>query len=199
MRRWRSIPVPQRVAAAVVLVVLGAIGFLPLFGGPGYEHSLASGLVVPAATAIAAALELSASARSPMSGVGRALATGVLLAGVAFATALLHAIRVGLCDLWGGALFFLLTAGFGALLGGGWGALVAEIARSRKRRRLACVLLGLLAPLAGIAVSVARFYSSPMIFAYDPFFGFFSGTLYDTIVDQRPQLWSYRAGSTIVS
>jgi hypothetical protein len=34
-----------------------------------------------------------------------------------------------------------------------------------------------------------------MIFSYDPFFGFFSGTLYDTIVDVRPQLWSYRAAS----
>jgi len=34
-----------------------------------------------------------------------------------------------------------------------------------------------------------------MIFAYDPFFGFFSGTLYDTVVDVRTGLWSYRAGS----
>jgi hypothetical protein len=34
-----------------------------------------------------------------------------------------------------------------------------------------------------------------MIFAYDPFFGYFSGTLYDTVVDVRTPLWTYRAGS----
>jgi hypothetical protein len=49
--------------------------------------------------------------------------------------------------------------------------------------------------VAGIAVSVGRFYTSPMVFSYDPFFGYFSGTLYDTVVDARPELWTYRAGS----
>jgi len=34
-----------------------------------------------------------------------------------------------------------------------------------------------------------------MIFAYDPFFGYFSGALYDTVVDVRTELWSYRAGT----
>ena len=43
-------------------------------------------------------------------------------------------------------------------------------------------------------MSLARFYGSPMIFAYDPFFGYFSGTLYDTVVDVRPELWTYRGG-----
>jgi len=34
-----------------------------------------------------------------------------------------------------------------------------------------------------------------MIYSFDPFFGFFSGALYDTIVEVRPELWTYRAGS----
>jgi hypothetical protein len=184
------------VAGLVVLVLLSAIGFLPLFGGPGYEMCVASGIVIPATAAIAVALELSATNdREPLPSVGRALGTGALLASVAYLTALLHGLRVGLCDLWGGTVLFLLTAGFGALLGGLWGALVAEVARRRKRRRLACILLGLAGPLGGILVSLARFYGSPMVFAYDPFFGYFSGTLYDTVVDARPELWTYRAGS----
>ncbi len=49
-------------------------------------------------------------------------------------------------------------------------------------------------PLASILVSVGRFYTSPMIFAYDPFVGYFSGTLYDTLIDFSGLL-SYRAGS----
>jgi hypothetical protein len=189
---------PPAVATAVVFVALGAIGFLPLFGGPGYEHSLASGLVVPAAAAIATALRSSRAAPpSPLACVARGLAYGAWLAAVAFATALLHGLRVGICDFASGATLFLLTAGVGGAMGGVWGALVAEVARGRRTRGLACVLMALAGPLAGIAVSVARFYGSPMIFAYDPFFGFFSGTLYDTIVDVRPELWSYRAGSSV--
>jgi hypothetical protein len=189
-------PQPRSLAALVVFVALGAIGFLPLFGGPGYEQSLASGLVVPTAAAIAAAVELSAVSHvAPAWAAARGVGIGALLAGVAFATALLHGLRVGICDFRGGATFFVLTAGFGAALGGLWGAVVAEWARGRKRRKAWCIALGLAAPLAGIVASVVRFFTSPMIFSYDPFFGFFSGTLYDTIVDVRPELWTYRAGS----
>ena len=190
---------PQRVAAAVVFVSLGAIGFLPLFGGPGYEHAVASGLVVPSAAAIATALELAAlPCPAPLGCAARGLASGAALAAIAYATAIAHGLRAGMCDFWGGSLLFALTAGMGALLGGSWGAVVSEIARSRRTaagRRIACVLLALAAPLLGVAVSVARFYASPMIFAYDPFFGYFSGALYDTVVDVRVELWTYRAGT----
>ncbi len=191
---------PRRLAFAVVFVVLFVIGFVPLFGGPGYEHSLASGIIVPSAAAIAVALELSvgpgvAPLDAPLACVTRALATGGALASVAFLTAVFHGLRVGMCDFWGGAVLFVLTAGCGALMGGLWGACVAEVCRGRKRRRLCAVLLALAAPLGGIVVSVARFYTSPMVFSYDPFFGYFSGTLYDTIVDVRTELWTYRAGS----
>jgi tetratricopeptide (TPR) repeat protein len=201
---------PPRLAAAVVFVLLSGVGFVPLFGGPGYEHALASGLIVPSAAAISVALQLlSGPAPVPLACAGRGLATGVTLALVAYATALLHGLRVGMCDFAGGSVLFALTAGCGALLGGIWGACVAEVARGRKRPdgtspaspgrgrnpRIACVLLGLAAPLAGVVASVARFYGSPMVFSYDPFFGYFSGTLYDTIVDVRTELWTYRAGT----
>jgi len=186
---------PRAIAGAVVVVALGAIGFLPLFGGPGYEQSLASGLVVPSVAAVATAVEVSASPLAPLACVARGIDLGARLAALAFATALLHGLRAGMCDLSGGAVFFALTAGFGALMGGAWGALAGEASRGLRRRRLACVLLALAGPIAGIAVSLARFFGSPMIFAFDPFFGFFSGTLYDTVVDERVELSTYRAGS----
>jgi hypothetical protein len=183
----------------VVFVLLGAIGFLPLFGGPGYEHALASGVVVPAAAAITVALSLSRAATRPLDAVLRGVLWGAALAAVAYLTAILHGLRVGMCDLSGGTVLFLLTAGVGSVMGGVWGALVAPLARrgSGRWRRLRCVLFALAGPLAGIAVSVGRFLTSPMVFAYDPFFGYFSGTLYDTVVDARPELWSYRGGSLL--
>jgi hypothetical protein len=189
------------VAAIVVFAVLLAVGFLPLFGGPGYEHALASGLVVPMAAAIAAAVAgargqgLPGNRRSPLATLGWAFGTALLLAALAYATALLHGARVGICDFWGGTAFFVLTAGFGALVGAAWGVVAGEIARGRRRAGAIAVVLGIAGPIGGIVVSVARFYGSPMIFAYDPFFGYFSGTLYDTVVDVRPELWTYRAGT----
>ena len=175
-----------------------AVGFLPLFGGPGYEQSLASGLVVPGAAAIAAALDLRrwrAVTVPPLESLGRGVAIGLAFAALAFATALLHGVRVGFCDLAGGAATFALGPGIGAVMGGAWGAVVGEIVRALVGGRLAAVLLALVMPVATIAVSVGRFYTSPIIFAFDPFVGYFSGTLYDTVVDAGAALLTYRAGS----
>ena len=189
---------PRVVGALVVGSVVGGAGFVPLFGGPGYESSVASGVVVPSVAAIATAIELSAGRDlAPLGCVLRGIGTGALLAAVALATAWLHVLRVGACDPWGGTVFFVLTAGAGSVLGGLWGAGVAEMCRSRRRRRLACVLLGVAGPLGGIGVSVVRFYGSPMVYSYDPFFGYFSGALYDTVVDVRTELWTYRAGTIV--
>ncbi len=188
--------IAQRRAAAFVIATVGAIGFVPLFGGPGYESALASGFFVPTAASMATAWDTSASPPArPIDCVGRGLKSGLVLSALAMATTLLHAMRVGMCDLVGGLLLFVLTAGVGALMGGVFGAAVGELARGSRKRRLLCVLGASTGPLAGTAISVARFYGSPMVFAFDPFFGFFSGALYDTIVDVRPELWSYRAGS----
>jgi hypothetical protein len=133
--------------------------------------------------------------RSAQANRSRRAGSGLALAGVAFATALIHGARVGLCDLAGGAVGFVLTALFGAVLGGVWGAVVAEVARGRRRRRVIAIVGGLALPLASALVSVGRFYTSPMIFAFDPFVGFFSGTLYDTVIDAGTSLITYRAGS----
>jgi tetratricopeptide (TPR) repeat protein len=186
----------QRWAGGIVALVLLGVGFVPLFGGPGYEQALASGLVVPSAAALATAFDLDdRDAPSPFACVLRGLSSGLFLAAIAFATALVHALRVGLCDLLGGALDFALTAGFGALLGGAWGAVVAEATRRRRMRAFTVVLAALSLPLLGIVTSLLRFYTSPMVFAFDPFFGYFSGTLYDTVIDAGTALVTYRVGS----
>src|ERR1700678_3462399 len=109
----------EKWAVAAVAGVLLGVGFLPLFGGPGYEHALASGVLVPAAAALATSYDLrSGDPPSPLACVGRGVASGLLLAATAFAVALVHGLRVGFCDLGGGAIGFVLTAGFGAVLGG---------------------------------------------------------------------------------
>lgn len=202
MARLRSIPYAR--AGLFVLVVLGAIGFVPLFGGPGYEQSLATGLLVPSTAAIAIALDSARSERTPLASVARGALLGVVLAALALFTALVHAARVGICELWGALLYFALTSAIGCVMGGVWGAVVGEavsamvrrgrVVRPRRRAALA-VALSLAGPIGCAAISVGRFIAAPMIFAYDPFVGYFSGTLYDTVIDAGSAMLTYRAGS----
>ncbi|HYJ09527.1 MAG TPA: tetratricopeptide repeat protein, partial [Polyangiaceae bacterium] len=113
-------------------------------------------------------------------------------------SASLHGLRVGLCDPGEGFLLLLLGPGFGALLGGATGAYIGLFARRisvARRRALVAVGLALLAPISGIVVSLVRFYTSPMVFAYDPYFGYFSGPLYDTVIGSLWPLVSYRVGT----
>jgi tetratricopeptide (TPR) repeat protein len=195
------------IAIGVVVVVLVRVGFVVLFGGLGYEYALACGLLLPSVCAVwtANALVSEARARPPIEGVLGGLWRGALLAAVAIAIGLLHGVRAGVCDLWGGLAGFVLGPGLGALVGGVWGAIVGELASPHRcepnastrhtRRHILATVLALVGPAGTAAVSVWRFYSSPMIFAFDPFVGYFSGTLYDTVVEPGPALLSYRAGS----
>lgn len=188
---------PAIIGLACVVLAMGALGFVPLFDGPGYESALGAGLLLAFAVSTAAALDTSrteAEPPPPIDVLARGLAVGALFALAAWLTTLIHGLRAGFCDAVGGSAHFAVGPAAGALLAGTWGALAGELARGREHRRLAAVLLALAGPLASIAVSIGRFVTSPMIFAYDPFVGFFSGTLYDTVIDYSGLL-SYRAGS----
>lgn len=187
-------------AAAATAVAFLAYGFIPQFGGPGYEAALGAGLVLPAITAISAAFDVAQLRASPLEAFGRGLTRGAVLAAVGLALILLHGIRVGFCDaLWGIELYLLAPAP-GALLAGVWGAFVGLCAariNGKGRLRAALILGALGAPLGGIVLSLGRFYTSPMVFAFDPFFGYFAGPLYDTVIDPFWTLATYRAGTVL--
>ncbi len=181
-------------AAAILTVV----GFLPLFAGPGYESALAAGLVLPSVVATAVALEVTRLRSTPFAALSLGVRRGVILALLGFCIALLHGLRIGFCDPIGDSLLFLLGGGFGAVMGGAWGAVAGVVATElRRRQRTSAVLLALAGPLGGIAISLWRFYQSPMVYAFDPFFGLFAGPLYDTVVERIGGLATYRLGSVL--
>jgi tetratricopeptide (TPR) repeat protein len=185
------------IAIGLVVVVLFRVGFIPLFGGLGYEYALACGLLVPSVAAVWTANAIATNPREPppIDSILGGLARGAVLALVAILIGLVHGVRAGVCDLWGGLAGFALGPGCGALFGGTCGAIAGELARTRKRKKTIATVLAMLGPVGGAAISVWRFYSSPMIFAYDPFVGYFSGTLYDTVVDAGTALLTYRVES----
>ena len=189
-----------RVAATFNLLSFVAFGFIPQFGGPGYESSLAAGLVLPATTALCLAFDLGGRRPAPLVAFGRGIAVGFGLAALGLAIVFGHGLRIGMCDAAWGIELYLLAPLPGAMLAGVWGAAVGLAAAHVQpgwRRRTACILGALAAPLLGIGLSLGRFYTSPMVFAFDPFFGYFAGPLYDTVVDAFWTLGTYRAGTLL--
>jgi len=189
-----------RVAAAFTALSFLAYGFIPQFGGPGYESSLAAGLLLPAASALCLAFGLAGHRVAPIEAFGRGISVGFGLAVLGLAIVFGHGFRVGMCDAGWGVELYLFAPLPGALLGGVWGAAVGLAAgrvRPGFRRRTACILGALSAPLCGIGFSLGRFYTSPMVFAFDPFFGYFAGPLYDTVIDAFWTLATYRAGTLL--
>jgi len=187
-------------AAVVTAVAFLAYGFIPQFGGPGYEAALGAGLVLPAITAISVAFDVAGRRPTPLDAFGRGLTVGAVLAAIGLALVLVHGVRVGFCDAPWGVGLYLLAPFPGALLAGVWGALIALLGgriEKRGRRRAFLILGALLAPLGGIVLSLGRFYTSPMVFAFDPFFGYFAGPLYDTVIDPFWTLATYRAGTLL--
>lgn len=191
-------PLPRsrsaQVAAATSFIITLMVGFLPTFAGPGYESALAAGVTLPSLVAIAAAVSIGRARPEPFDAFNRGVAMGAVVFVAASLAIAIHGVRVGFCEPWDGTLLVLLGPGIGCLLAGAWGAIAGEMAGRRKRPALAAVPLALMAPLASVVASFVRFYTSPMVFAYDPFAGYFSGTLYDTVVDSSG-LITYRAGS----
>lgn len=173
-------------------------GFLPLFGGPGYEAALLAGVLLPSVAAVSTAVAVSGTRASAFDALGRGVAAGFVLGLLGLVLSVLHGLRVGFCDLWDGVFVFCLGPGVGSVLGGAFGAGAGLVAAGRARRRLLwAVSLALAGPLGSILVSLWRFWSSPMVFAFDPFFGYFAGPLYDTVIEPLDRLESYRVGSLL--
>lgn len=188
----------QRGALALSAVLLLGFGFLPLFAGPSYEFGLAVGLLVPSIAAVATALDQLHAAWLPRLAVKRALWSGAAHALVPLLVALLHGVRAGVCDPWSELLAFALGPLLGIFTGAVWGALaglLTSVSGAGRAARGLAVLLALAGPVLGIAVSVVRYLHGPIVFAFDPFVGYFAGTLYDTEIDGVPRLLSYRAGT----
>lgn len=193
-------PVAVYVAlGAAVLFGLG-VGSLPGFGGPGYEMALVSGLLLPSIVCVCVAQHLSRDSHrsmAPFNALSRGASIGASAFGVLLLTTLIHGVRVGFCDLWSGLVIMVLGPAFGLTLAGVWGWLAEEASRfvsNTRTRSILRVMFALAGPLGGVVISLWRYYTSPMIFAYDPFVGYFSGTIYDTVIEFGT-LATYRLGT----
>jgi tetratricopeptide (TPR) repeat protein len=177
-----------------ILTLLGAaLCFVPLFDVLGYEWCLVMAIAASLAGAHVGAVRVWRQRRErPPSAVTAAEArpgasvialwwgaTARLWAAllVPLAAVLLNALRVRNCDFAAGFAWFAMLPLASAALGAAAGT-VAGLVRPW-RGRVAPTALAIGVVVASVAWGVYRFYAAPPIFGYDPFVGYFAGTLYD--------------------
>jgi hypothetical protein len=187
----------QRTATSIAVVLLFAVGFVPLFGGPGYEAALAAGLVLPALAALATAFDVVRSDTDASRALERGAASGAWLASVGLAVCLVHGVRDGFCDAAEGTELFLLGPCAGSVMGGsgeaspGWSR--ARLREDGERSRQAAGSWSSPSPsrsIAGIGQRRSLLYS-PMVFAFDPFVG----CSHPCTTPHHRRLVTYRMGS----
>lgn len=194
---WRRVDGPLARAGLAVAVLLFGLGWFEPLGRPGYELALVAGLLAPPIVAIGVGLDVRASSRPPLASLRRSLGAASLIALAATVVALVHGVRTGLCEPVEGLTLFVLGPMAGLLVAAEWAtvaALVLGWLRRGAASRGAVVVSALMGPLASLLLAVGMFYGTPAIFAFEPFVGFFSGALYDTVIPTAG-LWTYRAAS----
>lgn len=199
--------------ATVLSSVALTLTFAPLLGSLGFEFAFVIGLFASVAAADLGAAFVRR-ARDPQTHpVERRARRGRLVfwlwaRAALVALALLvpplvivsaNALRVRQCDWVQGSTFYVLLPGLSVLYATAAGVASGLLFWSRPRLGVAAAWLVV---LGSIALGVARFYFGPPVFAYDPFAGYFPGTLYDEHVELgAPFFWArlYQAALATVA
>lgn len=119
---------------------------------------------------------------------GRALAHGVALLPIPLAIVLLNGLRVPPCNQYQGALFFALLPLSSTVLAAAFGTLCGLLAPGRRTASILWFALW----VGSLALALRSFYSTPAVFVFGPFFGYYPGVLYDTLVQVDARLVTYR-------
>jgi Tetratricopeptide repeat len=163
--------------------------FMPLFNLLAYEFCLAlalagslAGLHLGAVTTAEARdqgdgmlLALRGGTGALIVLLGRVVAANLLLLVLPLAIISLNALRVKNCDYLEGLSFFAIMPALSLCLASCGGALWSLAVPRRWLATLAAVMT----LFASLAWGLWRFYDAPPVFGYDPFAGYFPGTLYD--------------------
>ncbi len=186
-----------RAFAAIGPLVAGAMQLSPLSNHLGYVSALVAGLLGSFVASVVASVLPSAvrehAEAPPSAGALLAVSAGYALAWVsvlAVITAAAGALRAP-CAPVAGAAWWLLLGTFGPVLGAFAGLFAGVIFR---RPRAAGRAAAFVVP-AFVLWSVARFYRSPGVFAFDPFFGFWPGVLYDETIRLDDAMVTHRLGT----
>jgi len=175
----------------VGLIALGLTG-VPLLGSLGYENAFVLAPIL-SILGVAVGVDVIRSGRDRpghlLDLVQSALGQLVALHGVVLLVLLLGRLWQPGCDPVGGLLFYVIGPLFSSIIGcccGIWAGVIFD-------RRSAQIAAGLLPMVACVGIELWRLYAHPVVFAYDPFWGYFSGSIYDEAISVGRRYWRYRA------
>ncbi len=176
--------------AAVLLLISLGLAFMPLFDSLGFEFSFFLCVPVSLAGADLAATFVRRQRAAHGLDVWRSFAAATLAAlcllGPPLVVISLNALRVRQCDWTFGLLCYVALPAVSAVFGSAAGV-VAQLALPR--HPLLGATAAWLIVVGSIILGVWRFYAAPPIFAYDPFAGYFPGTLYDEQLRLGSAFW----------
>lgn len=118
------------------------------------------------------------------------LATWLVLLCIPLLVVSTAALFVTNCDYLSGLLFFALGPALGALYMSALGLMLG----SWLPRKWAVISI-VLWVVGTVGWNLLHFYNSPQIFAYNPIIGFYSGTIYDEVIEISSTYLNYRAGT----
>ncbi len=93
------------------------------------------------------------------------------------------------CGIWEGLAFYLLLPFLSVLYATGWGRVWSQIFPRPLHAGIAFLLFFFLS----VTWSVLQILQHPPLFAFNHFFGYFAGPIYDEVVSIRPALLIYRS------
>jgi tetratricopeptide (TPR) repeat protein len=183
-----------RIALAFACVLGVALCALPLFSVIGPESALALGLLLSPFSAVVG-LRVGLRAQHKQSSQLLVEVVGLSWLGLTVPLLLLalNALRGQACDPWGGLAFMALGPWPSVTLAAIVGATTSTLARPRLMLAAALLL-----PLANVGRAAHDFVTTPGIFAFGHFFGYFPGTLYDRQVDVPAAWYTLRLLTTVV-
>ena len=162
----------------VCAITAGLTSLQPLLSVMGAELALILGLVLPIfAAPMAARVVVHGREHALSSEIILKYAVGVSLVGLAICllAAIASGFIRGFCDPLAGSLFMVLGPLAGVLLA----AVAGVFAGALSTRPRLGTFFAVMIPLGSIALGVSRFVTTPAIFAYGHFAGYFPGSLYD--------------------
>lgn len=179
----------------LVAAAAGGLMLVPQFNLLNYYFSLASAFLVGIAAAhvgLAAgrSLRADAGAAPPLAPrvAGAAAVAAVTFALLPLAVVTLNALRVRNCDYLGGLAFYAMGPVFGGVYAAMAGVAAGALSRRAWVRRLAFAALVVFAVL----VPFWRFLAQPPVHFYHPVLGYFSGAVYDEVIEITRPFFVYR-------
>ncbi len=166
----------------IIALYILALSTAPLVGTLGYENSVA--LTAPMSLlGVFVGIDAVRDAPTPtLDAILRRAALDLFgLGSTALVTLLLVQLWHPSCDPAGGLLFFALGPLISAALGATSG-IVAACLVTRPPRRWLRALIGLVPLLFCLVIGLMRLYSDPVVYAMDPFWGYFAGPIYDEAI-----------------